>query len=498
MHAEPQEMPVAQQVPSPAAVQNEAPLCLAEVISALSFAIDLTEGAVPGHALRTCVLGMRLAGRIGISGEALNDLYFALLLKDIGCSSNAARVGQIVGGDDRILKAGIKLENWTNPYSLSVSGVKLLWSLVLPDADPLRRLARIVQIALNSNKNNLELIALRCERGAEIIRKIGFSETVANAVQSLDEHWDGHGYPQRLRNKAIPILARILAVAQHLDVFATARSPHIALQVLRERSALWFDPNLVQIATSLDREGTLWTGCLALDDHDATLRFVLGLGPQEPHPLAHQEIDRLCEAFADVVDAKSPFTYRHSLGVAEVACNIARTLGLPKARCQLIRRASLLHDLGKLSLPNTILDKSGGLSAKEWKRVQQHPRLTRQILARIEPFKEIAAIAGAHHERLDGSGYPDQLTAPDIPLEVRILAVADIYRALTEKRPYRPGLTHTQVMRMLRSETPRKLDPVVVAALEGSHPVLAPPCPPLRHQSAADRHRSTAPAAQAR
>ena len=115
MHAEPQEMPVAQQVPSPAAVQNEAPLCLAEVISALSFAIDLTEGAVPGHALRTCVLGMRLAERVGISGEALNDLYFALLLKDIGCSSNAARVGQIVGGDDRILKAGIKTRKLDQP-----------------------------------------------------------------------------------------------------------------------------------------------------------------------------------------------------------------------------------------------------------------------------------------------------------------------------------------------------------------------------------------------
>lgn len=482
MRAELQAMPVTQQVPPSHAPPPEAPLCLAEVISALSFAIDLTEGAVPGHALRSCVLGVRIARRLGLPDDLLGELYFALLLKDIGCSSNAARVGQIVGGDDRILKAGIKLEDWTNPYNFSVSSFKLFWSLILPDADPLRRLARIVKVALHSSKNNLELIALRCERGAEIIRKIGISETVAAAVQSLDEHWDGQGYPRRLRGSAIPILARILAVAQHLDVFATARSPQIALQVLQERSARWFDPDLVQIAIALDAEGTLWTGCLATGDHEATLRLVLQLAPHEPRPLPHQEIDRLCEAFADVVDAKSPFTYCHSLGVAELASNIAHTLGLSEDRCQLIRRASLLHDLGKLSLPNTILDKSGGLSSKERKQVLLHPRHTRQILARIEPFKEIAAIAGAHHERLDGSGYPDHLTAPDIPLEVRILAVADIYRALTEKRSYRPGLTHTQVMRILEAETPRKLDPQVIAALETSHRHLTTPCAPALHR----------------
>ncbi|GAC1362181.1 MAG: HD domain-containing protein [Acidobacteriaceae bacterium] len=459
-------MPVTQQRSSSISVPSEPPLCLAQIISALSFAIDLTEGAVPGHALRTCVLGMRVAHRAGLSVELLNDLYFALLLKDIGCSSNAARVGQIVGGDDRILKAGIKLENWTNPYNFSRSGFKLFWSLVLPDADPLHRLARVVRVALHSDKNNMELIALRCERGAEIIRKIGFSETVAEAIQSLDEHWDGHGYPNRLRGDELPILARILSVAQHLDVFATARSPQLALKVLKERSGFWFDPRLVEVALELDRRGNLWHGSLATDNHETTLRMVVHLAPLEPHPLAHQEIDRLCEAFADVVDAKSPFTYHHSVGVAEVACSIARILGLPEARCQLVRRASLLHDLGKLSLPNTILDKTGGLSQKERNQVQQHPRLTRQILARIEPFKEIAAIAGAHHERLDGSGYPDHLTAAELPLEVRILAVADIYRALTEKRPYRPGLTHTQVMRILQAEAPRKLDADVVAALE--------------------------------
>ena len=374
-----------------------------------------------------------------------------------------------MGATIGVLKAGIKLENWTNPYNVSSSTFQLFWGVVLPKANPLRRLARIVNLARNSDNNNMELIALRCERGASIVRKLGFSDTTALAVRSLDEHWDGCGYPNRIAGNDIPISARILAVAQHLDVFATARSPKIALDVLRERSTRWFDPDIVRIALELDRKQNLWTGATASNDHDLTLRLVLDLAPDAPHPLAHQEIDRLCEAFAEVVDAKSPFTYRHSLGVAEVASRIAQTLHLPESSCQLVRRAALLHDLGKLSIPNTILDKSGALSSNERARVQQHPRLTRQILARIRPFHEIAAIAGAHHEKLDGSGYPDQLHAEEIPIEARILAVADMYRALTETRPYRTGLKHQQAMRLLRAETPDKLDPEVIKALETWH-----------------------------
>ena len=471
-------MPVTQHPPVTPRSPAAKPLCLSELISALSFAIDLTEGAISGHALRTCILGMRLAQRARLSPELLEDLYFALLLKDIGCSSNAARIAQIIGGDDRILKAGIKLEDWTNPYNLSRSSLNLFWGTVLPHANPLHRMARIANLALHAEQNNMEVIALRCERGAEIIRKLGFSETVAEAVRSLDEHWDGGGYPHHIQDGNIPLLARILSVAQHLDVFATARSPIIALEVLRDRNRRWFDPDLVRLAIELDRDGTLWAGCFATDDPDLTHRLVLNLSPGTARPLAHQEIDRLCEAFADVVDAKSPFTYRHSLGVAEVATSIAQTLDLPKARCQLVRRAALLHDLGKLSLSSALLDKSGQLSDEERRTVQQHPRFTRQILSRIEAFKEIAAIAGAHHERLDGSGYPDQLSGSEIPLEARILAVADIYRALTEDRPYRAGMSHTDVMKLLRSDTPKKLDPAVVEAVELYRPSLIPAAKP--------------------
>jgi len=221
------------------------------------------------------------------------------------------------------------------------------------------------------------------------------------------------------------------------------------------------------VVLDLDREGRLWTSCLPTDDIEAAREIVLGL---EPFPgsglrvgVQCDEIDMICEAFADVVDAKSPFTYRHSVGVAEVAREIASTLGLPRARRELVWRAALLHDLGKLAVPNTILDKPGKLTEEEFAIVKEHPRLSREILARIRPFQEMAAIAGAHHERLNGSGYPDRLCESDLSLEAKLVAVADFYRALVEDRPYRPGMTHQEAMAIL-GKAP--LDSGCVSALD--------------------------------
>ena len=442
-------------------------LSFAEIISALSFAVDMTEGAVPGHAVRTCILGMRIGRELKLSLSELVSLYYALLLKDTGCSNNAARMCQIVGGDDRTVKNGAKLQDWTKPHKPSWSAIKLLWREVLPGAPALKKLMRILQIGLTQHQNNAEMIKLRCERGAQIALKLGLSQDTSNAIRALDEHWNGTGYPDRLRGKEIPPLAQILAVAQHLDIFACERDPKTAVAVLCQRSGAWFDPSLVRIVLQLEYEGRLWTSCLPSDDLDAVREIALGL---EPFPgsglrvgVQCEEIDMICEAFADVVDAKSPFTYRHSVGVAEVAREIAATLGMPRARRELVWRAALLHDLGKLAVPNTILDKPGSLTEEEFAIVKQHPRLSREILARIKSFQEMAEIAGAHHERLNGTGYPDKLCEADLSLEAKLVAVADFYRALVEDRPYRKGMSHPEAMAVLGKAS---LDAQCVSALD--------------------------------
>ncbi len=421
---------------------------------------------MPGHALRSCLLGMRLATELRLPPSRMAGLYYALLLKDVGCSSNAARLCQIIGGgDERRVKAGVKLEDWTRPGHPRLSTLRLLWNNVLPLAGPLRRTAGILRIGLAQHRNNEEMITLRCDRGASILRKLGLGEVAAEAVRGLDEHWDGGGYPESRTGHAIPIESRILAVAQHLDVFATAEGPEKAIRVLRERSGRWFDPELVRVASALDRRGDLWKAALPGTPENKVRTSALGLAPDSVNKLEAGDIDLICEAFSDVVDAKSSFTFRHSVGVTQAAVMIAKKMGLNQERTRLVRRAALLHDLGKLRVPNSILDKPGRLDPEEWRVVQEHPRLTREILSRIGPFDELAVIAGAHHERLDGSGYPDHFKACSLTREARIIAVADVYGALAEDRPYRPSLALEKVIEIMYREVPRKLDPDCFEAL---------------------------------
>jgi putative nucleotidyltransferase with HDIG domain len=451
----------------------ESHIALSEIVSALSFALDLTEDAVPGHAVRSCLLGMRIGTALGLNSAQLIDLYYALLLKDIGCSSNAARMCQILGGDDRKAKRDVKTIDWTKP---TLAAVKLAWSNAVPGAGPLRKLQRVVWLGLTQHKHNAEMIGLRCERGADIVRKIGLSGQCADTIHSLDEHWNGSGYPQRSRGESIPLLSRILGIAQHLDVFATEQGRQRAIDTLRERSGSWFDPELVRIAVSLHRSGTLWTGCGTPEER---IR-VLELEPGTIRTLATDQVDLVCEAFADVVDAKSSYTYRHSLGVTEVADGIATNLGLSSDRRRLIHRAALLHDLGKLRVPNSILDKPGKLDDAEWLIMREHPLLSQQILSRVPQFAAIARIAGRHHEKLDGTGYPHRLKGTELTIEDRIVGLADVYGALAEDRPYRKAMPAKQILAILKREVPAKLDaecfdallPLVHETLEW--PVFAP------------------------
>lgn len=443
---------------------------LSETVAALSYALDLTEGAVPGHAVRTCLLALRIAERMGMPECFLGSLYYAALLKDVGCSSNAARMCQLVGGDDRAVKSGAKLADWTQPWKPDRATLQMLWAEVLPGRAGWRKATRIAKLGLTQLKNNRELIEIRCDRGASIVRQIGLPEDVAQAVCHLDEHWNGGGYPGGLEKEAIPLLSRLLGVAQHLDAFRTGRGTGEAITTLLERRGSWFDPLIVKHTVALDRAGELWQGCT--DDRAAHAAITHAPQPGDLLVEAHspeQQLDRVCDAFARVVDAKSPYTFRHSVGVRDAAVGIATSLGFSPEQTRFISRAALLHDLGKLSIPNTILDKQGKLTDTEFDIVKQHSAVTRQILNRIDAFTEIAAVAGNHHERTDGSGYPFGLGSDQLNLESRLLAVADVYAALSEDRPYRAGLSFQEIMKTMTPLVPGQLDPLCFEALQAQH-----------------------------
>lgn len=438
---------------------------LQEILVALSFALDLTEGAVPGHAIRSCLLAQRVARAVGLNLRGISDLYYASLLKDVGCSSNSARMCQIVGGDDRMVKAGAKLADWTQPFRPKLATLKLLWREVLPNTGAIAKGFRIAKLALTQHENNRELIEMRCDRGATIVRKLGLPHEVALGVRHLDEHWDGGGYPRGLEGQNIPVLSRLMAVAQHLDVFCMNQGPQAAVDTLMERAGRWFDPELAKAARSLDSSRRLFQHCLPSDSAEETRAEILRMNPEDQTELSAMDIDSICETFADVVDAKSPFTYRHSLGVMDAALAIGRELGLRPERMQVLRRAALLHDVGKLGISNTILDKPTRLTDEELETVKAHPGMGAEILGHIDAFREVALLAAEHHEKLDGSGYPGRLCNGDLSLESRLLAVADIYGALSEDRPYRAGLDPSQIEAIMERDVPVKLDGACYEAL---------------------------------
>ncbi len=428
-----------------------------DVLAALSHALDLTEGQSLGHSVRSCVIGMRIGQELGLSEELLGDLYFALLLKDAGCSSNAARIASLFGSDDQVVKPRMKVVDWDDRFGLAVA----TWRHTGLRQSLGTRVRHFLTIAREQSMTR-DLIATRCERGADIARRLGFPEGTAQAIRSLDEHWNGNGHASGLRGDAIPLLSRILNVAQAMDVFWGTEGPGEAEAMLDARRGTWFDPQLVDIAKALLADTSLWESVSSEDVMSRVSELDPGAGARR---LDEAGIDGIAAAFADIIDAKTPFTYRHSTGVAMYAVAIGEQMGFAADALVRLRRAAWLHDIGKLGVSNRILDKNGPLDQAERTAIEQHPIHTWEILRKVPGFGDFARTASLHHERLDGTGYPWGLGADDLDLPSRILAVADTYEALTANRPYRPGMSVDEAMSIIEHRKLRHLDATAVDAL---------------------------------
>src|SRR5262245_38697993 len=391
---------------------------LGDILTGLSYAFDITEGHPQGHAARTCLIGLRLAHIIGLRLGDRTHLFYALLLKDAGCSSNAARVHQLFGGDDREAKRAVWMFDWRNfrdqaAYVLEYAG---------KGASSWQRLGHFARIAAAGPAGRKELFEVRCDRGANVALGLGLSDATAAAIRSMDEHWDGGGEPRGLRGPDIPLLGRIVGLAQVAEVFWHEHDEDTALRVVERRSRRWFDPDLVRAFRVLARDREFWA---ALRSEDAR-RLVFSAEAQCAVAADESRLDAIADAFASVVDAKSPYTAEHSQRVACLAVVIAERLGFSAEHVTRIRRAALLHDIGKLGVPNSILDKAGPLTEWEWAVVRGHPAHTLQVLEAVPVFQDFAFDAACHHERLDGSGYPRGYNADRLSPAARALAVADV------------------------------------------------------------------------
>lgn len=434
-------------------------LHFSEVLSALSYALDLTEGQPPGHCLRCCWIGFNIGKELTLPAESLRDLYYTLLLKDAGCSSNAARLFQLYGSDDLTIKHNFKLVD-----SQKFSEVaKFIFKNTGLETNMLEKFQKLAGMVTQGDKLANEVIKTRCYRGAAIAKQFGLSNDVSNSIRYLDEHYNGKGRPAGLKGDKIPLYARVALLAQVADVFFAVGGPQAASAEVNSRSGTWFDPEIVRCFNQTAKNPAFWETLMK----DRLEDLIVTLEPEAAvYYVTDDQLDIVARAFADVIDTKSPFTYGHSSRVTDYTDKIAGQLGMEEDRRRWLRRGALLHDIGKLGVSNSILDKPGKLTDEEFARIKLHPQYTEEILSKISIFKELALVAGAHHERLDGRGYHKGLTGKDICLETRILTVADIYDALSADRPYRAAMPVEKALAILEEDKGKAVDGNCLDALK--------------------------------
>jgi HD-GYP domain-containing protein (c-di-GMP phosphodiesterase class II) len=444
-------------------------LKLSELMGALSHALDITEGQPEGHCVRCCWIGMRIGQQLALPAPQLWELYYTLLLKDLGCSSNASRICELYLTDDLNFKRAFKWVDGSLPQVL-----RFVLRHTGPGAGLLQRLKGLGRILTNGDEIAQELIKTRCTRGADIARQLHFPEGVAAGIHSLDEHWDGHGRPEALVGNAIPLYARIALLTQVVDVINVSSGPDAAKAEIMQRRNSWFDPDLVDAFMAVASTPAFWESLNAADIESQV--FAMEPGGHES-ALDEDYLDDIAEAFGQVVDAKSPYTAGHSARVGLYTALLGESLGLTEARLRWLKRGALLHDVGKLGVSNSILDKPGKLDEAEWVAVRRHAAYTESILGRIKSFDELARVSAAHHERLDGGGYPRGLKAADIAMETRIITTADIFDAITAERPYRGAIPVAKTLTIMAESVGTAIDTDCFAHLQKiikAHPEFFP------------------------
>ena len=415
-------------------------VCVAELIAALSLGTDLGLGQSMGHVLRMCVLALGLAERLGVDESECSVVYYVALLAWVGCCADSFEQARWFG-DDIAARA-----DYYPTDLVGTNKARFVVRHVGAGEAPARRARTALEFLLSGRDAIESMRGTHCLIAGDLAVRLGLGEAVRDALGEVFERWDGKGDPGRLAGAAISRPVRLVQLADVVEVFHHEGGVAAAVAVARERSGAQFDPTLVECFCEWAREllvplvdTTGWDGVIAAQ-------------PALGGTLSNPEFDSALEAVADFTDLKSPYTMGHSRGVADLAAEAGRMFGLAEDEVRTLRRAGLVHDLGRLGVSNAIWDKKGPLSDFELERVRLHPYLTERMLSASAVLAPLGALAAQHHERLDGSGYPRGLKAGALSPSARILAASDVYRAMLEPRPHRDGRPAAEAADALRAE----------------------------------------------
>ena len=412
---------------------------LAELLGALSMACDIAFAFPLEKAMRTCVLAVELGRRHALENDVLHDVYYSTLLTYTGSTAFTHEVSRLSDGDDIATSNAMIFLDPGDPVEMLRQLVSKLGA-GQGVAGRARIVARMLLAARSAGDDHAFSI---CDVATNLASLLGMSQGVRGALREICERWDGKGAPRGIGGEALLVPMRIVSVAHIAEIAHHRTGRASALEVVKKRAGGQFDPAITR--TFARHAGALFD---AIERESIWERFLEA--EPEPHATANAaRFDDVALAFARVADLKSVFTLGHSSGVARLADAAAAAAGLSDAEKTLLHRAALLHDLGRLSVPNRVWDKPNELSPSEWEVVRMHAYWTERVLSQSALLRDAAGVASSAHERMDGRGYHRAVPSTLISRPARILAAADAYHAMREPRPHRPPLDANEAAKIL-------------------------------------------------
>lgn len=412
---------------------------LAELVATLSLAADLGLGHSPEHAIRATIVALEIADEIDMTSQDRATTYWVTLLAWVGCTADSFELARLFG-DDIELRAGT--------YDVDFAGVPQLTYLLRragSDGSLLHRATSSARLLLSNGRAAAKALSAHCEVTGQLAGRLGLGPEVDRCLGYTFTRWDGRGQPD-IAGDAIPLPIRLLHLADLAVAHHRTGGPVAAVDEVRRRRGTHLQPELVDTFVALAprvlarlEDASGWDEIVAAEP---SLRVTLG----------EQQLNTAFEVMADFADLKSPWFLGHSRGVADLVASSAEAAGHTPAEVQLAHRAGLVHDLGRVGVPNTVWDKPGPLTRAELERVRLHSYYTQRMLQHPAMLAEIGMVASAGHERLDGSGYHRGSVAAGVSSLARLLGAADAFHSMGEDRPHRPALHNKARVAQLRAD----------------------------------------------